>query len=58
MGRLARVVIPEIVHHVTQRGVRSMDIFHCDKDRQEYLFQLKQQEERVGLKFVLLQQGM
>ena len=37
MPRLARVVLPGIPHHVTQRGVRSMPIFQHDADRMEYL---------------------
>ena len=52
MARLARVVLPGVVHHVTQRGVRSMDIFYHDKDRKEYLFLLNQQTQKVGLRFV------
>ena len=37
MARLARVVLPGVPHHVTQRGVRSMNIFSCDDDRSYYL---------------------
>ena len=52
MARMARVVLPGIVHHITQRGVRSMNIFYQDKDRKEYLYLLNQQAERVGMQFV------
>ena len=52
MARIARVVLPGVVHHITQRGVRSMDIFIHDKDRMEYLSLLSRQAERVGLQFV------
>ena len=52
MGRLARVVLPGVIHHVTQRGVRSMDIFFKDEDRLEYFSLLKEQTSRVGLEFV------
>ncbi len=52
MARIARVVLPGVVHHITQRGVRSMDIFYHDKDRMEYLYLLNRQAERVGLQFV------
>jgi putative transposase len=52
MARLAIVVLPGVVNHVTQRGVRSMDIFYSDKDRKEYLFLLNQHAEKAGLKFV------
>lgn len=27
MARLARVVLPNVPHHITQRGVRSMTVF-------------------------------
>ncbi len=37
MARIARVVVSAFPHHVTQRGVRSMDVFFCDGDRTEYL---------------------
>ena len=52
MARLARVGLPGVVHHVTQRGVRSMDIFFEDEDRKVYLSLLKEQGERVGVKFI------
>ena len=52
MGRLARVVLPGVVHHVTQRGVRSMDIFFEDKDRNVYLSLLGEQGDKAGLDFV------
>ncbi|MBI2061244.1 MAG: transposase [Nitrospirae bacterium] len=37
MSRLARVVVPGAPHHVIQRGVRSIQLFHSDKDRLIYL---------------------
>jgi len=37
MARMAGVVVPGFPHHVTQRGVRSMDVFFCGGDRAEYL---------------------
>ena len=52
MTRLARVVLPGVVHHITQHGVRSMNIFYRDKDRKEYLFLMNQQAERCGLHFI------
>jgi putative transposase len=33
MARLARIVIPEVPHHVTQRGNRRLPIFFSDDDR-------------------------
>jgi len=52
MARLPRIVLPNHPHHVTQRGVRSMDIFHSDEDRVEYLTFLKESAEKKGLKFL------
>jgi putative transposase len=37
MARIARVVVPEIPHHVTQRGVRRMNTFFKPEDYVEYL---------------------
>ena len=37
MARLARVVIPSIPHHVTQRGNRRQETFLCDEDYQVYI---------------------
>lgn len=37
MARLARIVIPNVPHHVTQRGNRRLPIFFCDEDRAAYL---------------------
>ena len=36
MVRVLRIVIPNIPHHVTQRGVRSMNIFFKDEDYMYY----------------------
>jgi putative transposase len=37
MARLARIVIPGVPHHVTQRGNRRLPIFFSDEDRAAYL---------------------
>jgi putative transposase len=37
MARLARIVIPNVPHHITQRGNRRLPIFFCDEDRTAYL---------------------
>lgn len=37
MARLARIVIPDAPHHVTQRGNRRLPVFFSDEDRVEYL---------------------
>ena len=36
MARIKRVVIPNIPHHITQRGVRSMNIFFKHEDYEYY----------------------
>ncbi|MBU2513387.1 transposase [bacterium] len=52
MARLARVVIPGVAHHVTQRGVRSMDIFLNDSDRALYLSLLNEQATKRNARFL------
>jgi putative transposase len=37
MPRAARLVVPDVAHHVTQRGNRQQAIFFSDDDRQAYL---------------------
>jgi putative transposase len=37
MARLARIVVPGVPHHVTQRGNRRMDVFFSDDDHRAYL---------------------
>ena len=37
MARLSRIVIPEVAHHVTQRGNRRLPVFFSDADRRAYL---------------------
>jgi putative transposase len=32
MARIKRIVVPNTPHHVTQRGVRSMNIFFKEED--------------------------
>jgi len=49
MGRIARVVLPGLPHHVTQRGVRSLDVFFCDGDRAEYLRLMAEHGRAAGL---------
>ena len=52
MGRIARVVLPGVPHHVTQRGVRSLPVFWSDGDRREYLRLLREQGARFGVTFL------
>jgi putative transposase len=51
MGRMARVVVPGVPHHITQRGVRSMRIFFAPEDRIEYLQLLHDQSQSHGLHY-------
>lgn len=37
MPRIARVIVPGVPHHVTQRGNRGEAVFYSDADRQVYL---------------------
>jgi putative transposase len=49
MARISRIVVPGYPHHVTQRGVRSMDVFDSDEDRWAYLRFLSEEANRFGL---------
>jgi putative transposase len=49
MARLARVIAPKLPHHVIQRGVRSMEIFATDEDRERYLALLAEFAARYAL---------
>ena len=49
MPRVARIVIPGIPHHITQRGNNRQDTFFVDDDRRRYLAILKEQSKKFGL---------
>jgi len=49
MTRVARIVIPDRPHHITQRGNNRQDVFFVPDDYAAYLGILKQQSERYGL---------
>jgi len=36
MARIARVVIPGYLHHITQRGNRRQETFFCKEDYELY----------------------
>jgi len=40
MARLARVTVPGLPHHVTQRGNRRQPVFFADDDYRAYLQEL------------------
>jgi len=52
MPRIARVVIPDFPHHVVQRGVRRMDVFFSERDKEHYLASLAESASKHGLEFL------
>lgn len=51
MARMARIVIPNIPHHITQRGNRSQKVFFSDKDKTAYLNLLYKYAQDARLTF-------
>ncbi|MCX5698630.1 MAG: transposase [Candidatus Omnitrophica bacterium] len=51
MARMARIVIPSIPHHITQRGNRSQKVFFSDQDKISYLNLLHKHAQGAGLSF-------
>jgi putative transposase len=49
MARLARIVIPGLPHHVTQRGNRREPIFFENGDQEIYLDLLAEQTLKAGV---------
>lgn len=49
MARLSRIVIPDVPHHVTQRGNRRLPVFFSDEDRAAYLALVREGCERHGV---------
>lgn len=49
MVRHARVVLPGVAHHVTQRGNDGQDVFFEDSDRRVYLGYLRESAGREGV---------
>jgi hypothetical protein len=49
MPRIARVVIPGIPHHITQRGNQRQNMFFSDADRIEYLRLVLEYSVQAGL---------
>jgi putative transposase len=52
MLRLAKVVIPEVAHHVTQRGTGRQLVFYTRGDRLVYLRLLKENSASAGLRML------
>lgn len=55
MARIARVVVPHVAHHLTQRGVRRINIFDDAKDKKSYIKILSELslEENLGTVYQL-----
>ena len=49
MARLARIVIPSVPHHVTQRGNRRQTVFFGDGDYRAYLALLTEHTRAAGV---------
>jgi putative transposase len=49
MARMARIVIPNIPHHITQRGNRSQKVFFSDNDKASYLSLLHEHAQKAGI---------
>jgi putative transposase len=49
MPRLARIVIPRVPHHITQRGNNKQDVFFADDDKIAFLGILKEQSQQYSL---------
>jgi putative transposase len=52
MSRIARVVIPGLPYHVTQRGNRREDVFFCEADWQKYLDLVLEYSVQFGLQIL------
>jgi len=48
MARIARIVVPGIPHHVTQRGNRREPVFFEDRDYLHYMSLLSEAAEKAG----------
>jgi putative transposase len=49
MSRTARIVIPDVPYHITQRGNNRQDIFYRDTDRAHYVALLEEHAKEYGL---------
>ncbi|MHC4551651.1 MAG: transposase [Planctomycetota bacterium] len=52
MPRTARIVVPDVPHHITQRGNNRQDVFFVDDDRRVYLSLLREQSQKYGLEIL------
>ncbi|MCR4319882.1 MAG: transposase [Candidatus Brocadiaceae bacterium] len=49
MPRTARVVVPNYIHHITQRGNYRQNIFQDDEDRLRYLSWINEYGKKYNL---------
>jgi len=49
MARIARIVVPGLPHHVTQRGNRREPIFFCEDDYALYRDLLAERSRNAGI---------
>ena len=49
MARIARVVVPNIPHHIIQRGNRRQKVFFREDDYREYLSLMREWCRRFGI---------
>lgn len=52
MPRMARVIVPGVAHHVTQRGNRGEKVFFSDADRRRYLELLREYADKHRLQIL------
>ena len=52
MARISRIVAIDYPHHITQRGVRSMDIFNSNDDRNQYLQFIKEESQKCEIEIL------
>ena len=52
MSRTARLVVPGIPHHVTQRGNRRGQVFYSNGDHLAYLYWLREYSTRFGIEIL------
>ena len=51
MPRIARVIVPGLPHHITQRGNFQQEVFQTDVDRARYLEWMALYGQRFGIRF-------
>jgi putative transposase len=51
VGRIARVVVPCVPHHIIQRGNRRQNVFFCEDDKWYYLKLLKKHGLESGIEY-------